>query len=68
MSLEHYILGKAVKLLLKAVLLNTRENFILNINQKELFVQVNFGLNRLVLMEPEMFVPIIIIGHVAITS
>ena len=37
----------------------------MHINQKELFIQVKFGLNQLVSMEPDISVPTIIIGHVA---
>ena len=31
----------------------------------ELFIQVKFGLSQLVSMEPETFLPAVIIGHVA---
>ena len=37
----------------------------MHINKKELFIQVKFGLNQLVSMEPDISVPTIIIGHVA---
>ena len=57
--------GKAVGLLLKAVFKNTRQNLRLNINQKEFIIQVKFGLNQLVSVEPEMFLPSTIFGHVA---
>ena len=38
----------------------------MNIDQKEFIIQVKFGLNHLVSMEPEIFVPTKIIGHVAL--
>ena len=34
-------------------------------NQKKFIIQVKFGLNQLVSMELEMFVPTTIIGHMA---
>ena len=37
----------------------------MNINQKEFIIQVKFGLNQWVSMEPEMFVPTTITGHMA---
>ena len=60
-----FFLEKAIGLLLKAVFKNTRQNLRLNINQKEFIIQVKFGLNQLVSVEPEMFLPSTIFGHVA---
>ena len=62
-----FVLGKAVRLLLKAVVVNARKNLQVNIDQnfqKECIIQVKFGLTQLVSMEPEMFLPSTIIGHV----
>ena len=58
-------LEKSVKLLLKAVFLNTRETLRVNINQKDLFYPVESGFIQLVPMEPEMIMPSTFIDHVA---
>ena len=60
-----FVLGKIVRLLLKAVFQNARQNLRVDINQKSFIFQVNFGLNPLVSVEPEMFLPSTIFGHVA---
>ena len=41
-----FVLGKAVKMLLKALFLNARKKLQVNIDQKECIIQVKFGLNQ----------------------
>ena len=60
-----FVLGKAVRLLLKLYLKTLNKILGLNINQKWFIFQVKLGLNQLVSMEPEMFLPSTIFGHVA---
>ena len=59
-----FVLGRTVRLLLKAVFQNTRYNLQLNINQKSFIFQVKFGLNPLVSMELKMILPSTIYNHV----